>query len=167
METSTASKWDSLKNFLTKVLAVIGLIVLICGAIKGAAEVKDLFWPPKPQIEAQNCRVTDDLKSLCFDLMINNPASKACSVLSIDLNVLNGLKVDLQRVFFKIPETMPEFITIPAGQAGLIKLCGDFKGKKLELPPDQTSVKGILTIKFNTNDTITQNISFILYRYSN
>jgi len=167
METPTASKWDSLKNFLTKVLAVIGLIAVICGAIKGAAEVKDLFWPPKPQIEAQNCRVTDDLKSLCFDLRINNPASKTCSVLSIDLNVLNRLKVDLHRYFFKIPETIPEFITIPAGQADLIKLCGDFNGKKLELPPDQNSIKGKLVVKFNTNDKITENISFTLDRHSN
>ena len=180
METPTTSKWKSLEVFLTKALVVIGAITLIFGAIKGCVELKEILWA-NPQIsDAQNCFVfipdAGEGKDICFELLVNNPSSKDCSIISIDLTWPDGLNADLE--WGGLSTILPK--TIPAYQTEKIKISGlDHKWRelnpdtpgdklipegKLELRPNQKSTEATVVVKFNTGYIAKKKITFIVKR---
>lgn len=135
-----------------------GSAIIAMAALIGAIDVvKNWSSRAKPQVlEAQQCAVTIRSKTIGFELLVNNPDSKDCSIISIDLLELNGVKADLD-----LDISLPK--TIPAGQTNRIGVVGNFRSK-LELQPDQKTTEGIVEVKFNTNDIIKKCIIFTLCR---
>ena len=100
--------WESCKNFVW--VWVIPLLFGVFWLIKKLAETKSVLPKrAKPRLlDAQNCKINKDLITAGCDLLIDNVGSKNCSIISIDLVILEKLKVD----FFNARTTLPKSISI-------------------------------------------------------
>lgn len=117
------------------------------------------FWlnRTKPHIyDVQEHSITFGSKILCLELLINNPDSKNCSVISITLPKVGEYEVEHDSLSASPP------ITIPAGQTELIRWFGHVKDMKSL--PDPNTLTGTVEVKFNTNNTSQKTINFTLYR---
>jgi hypothetical protein len=175
METPTTSKWKSWEVFLTRVLAVIGAISIIIGTVKGGAELKEIFWANPQILNAQNCTciVSASGEAIDFELLVNNPGSKNCSVIEVNLIWPDGLAANLD------PDrgtSLPKTILPSSSETLKIRGWGHKTHRasatdwslipegKLVLKPNQTSVEATALVKFNTGHIAKKKIAFIVVR---
>jgi len=161
------SDWSSLLGaFATGAATCFALL-------RGATLIKGLLPSrAKPRLlDAQNCfiRSTNIVRDVngkdvgvitafaSFELLVDNAAgSKDCSVLSIELNLPEGVITD-----FTCKPCLPT--TISPGRTEHIMARGiSDKGSRIKLQPKQHSVEAMAVVKFNTGKTIEKKISFII-----
>ena len=157
------ANWKYWKGFFAGIATAI---LVIFALIEGTAKVKDLFTnPAEPQIlDVQNCLIfpivnNEDIR---FELLVNNPGTKDCSIISIDLTWPDGLDAEL---FTSLPKTIPAGLTEKVVIKGWGHKMQGFRSEgKLELQPDQTTAEATVTVKFNTKHIIRKKITFTIER---
>ncbi len=162
------------KAFLTGAAATILTIFAI---IKGGEELKEIFWTNPQILNAQNCTCAawEGGETINFELLVNNPGSKNCSVIEVNLIWPDGLAADLDTWGERITH-LPK--TIAPGSSEIVKMSGYGHKRhkasatdwslipegKLVLRPDQNSVEATALVKFNTGYIAKKKIDFIVSR---
>lgn len=135
--------------------------------LKGAATIKALLPSrAKPKLlESQNCSIRNG-QTVRFDLLVDNAGSKDCAIISMELQWPNGRFADLE---YEGSTPFPK--AIPAERTERVKVYGICvetpEGqilKKLELDPSQTSIKGKVKVRFNTNKILDKDVIFTIER---
>ena len=156
METPAKSKWDW-KVFVKNVLAIIGAISIILGTIKLCMELKEVFWANPQIVNAKNCRcdVFETGEQINFELLINNPGSKNCSIMEVNLIWPNELAADsdIQIITPQFPET------IPTGSSEIIRMTGYGHNNR------KVSAEATVLVKFNTGYIAKKKITLMIERF--